>query len=48
VWWRGHASELPHLARVASKLLCIPATSVPSERVFIASGHICLPSQITT
>jgi len=27
VWWRGHASELPHLARVARMLLCIPATS---------------------
>lgn len=40
VWWRGHASELPHLARVARKLLCIPATSMPSERVFSASGQI--------
>nr|XP_054589246.1 E3 SUMO-protein ligase ZBED1-like [Nothobranchius furzeri] len=40
VWWRGHASELPHLARLAKKLLCIPATSVPSERIFSASGHI--------
>ncbi|KAI2645357.1 E3 SUMO-protein ligase ZBED1 [Labeo rohita] len=39
VWWRGHASELPHLARVARKRLCIPATSVPSERVLSASGH---------
>ena len=43
VWWRGHASELPHLARVARKLLCIPATSVPSERLFSASGHIVSP-----
>jgi len=43
VWWRGHASELPHLARIARKLLCIPATSVPSERLFSASGHIVSP-----
>ncbi len=43
VWWRGHASELPHLARLAKKLLCIPATSVPSERIFSASGYIVSP-----
>lgn len=43
VWWRGHASEMPHLARVARKLLCIPATSVPSERLSSASGHIVSP-----
>lgn len=42
VWWRGHESELPHLAR---KLLCIPATSVPSERLFSASRHIVSPSR---
>jgi hypothetical protein len=46
VWWRGHASELPHLARVARKLLCIPATSVPSKRVFSASRHIVLPRRL--
>ncbi|CAL9696828.1 unnamed protein product [Knipowitschia caucasica] len=43
VWWRAHASELPHLARLAKKLLCIPATSVPSERIFSASGYIVSP-----
>ena len=43
VWWRGHASELPHLAKLAKKLLCIPATSVPSERIFSASGYIVSP-----
>ncbi|XP_064877113.1 E3 SUMO-protein ligase ZBED1 [Oncorhynchus nerka] len=31
VWWRGHASEQPHLARVAREILCIPATRMPSE-----------------
>jgi len=45
VWWKGHTSELPHLSRVARKLLCIPATSVPSERVFSASGHIVSPQR---
>ena len=43
MWWKGHASELPHLARVARKLLCIPATTMPSERLFSASGHIVSP-----
>lgn len=42
-WWKSHASELPHLARIAKKFLCIPATSVPSERLFSASGHIASP-----
>ena len=43
VWWRGHASLLPHPATLAKKLLCIPATSVSSERMFSASGHIVSP-----
>lgn len=42
-WWSLHAEELPHLATIAQKFLCIPATSVPSERVFSASGHILSP-----
>ncbi|XP_057186575.1 E3 SUMO-protein ligase ZBED1 [Triplophysa rosa] len=42
-WWSLHTEELPHLAAVAQKFLCIPATSVPSERVFSASGHILSP-----
>ena len=40
LWWRGHESELPHHARITKKHLCIPATSVPSERLFSASGYI--------
>ncbi|CAM4728583.1 unnamed protein product [Leuciscus chuanchicus] len=44
-WWSLHAEELPHLATLAEKFLCIPATSVPSERVFSASGHILSPQR---
>ena len=37
-WWRGAAASLPHLARLARKLLCIPATSASSERIFSSAG----------
>lgn len=39
-WWKSNAARLPHLAKVAKAVLCVPATSVPSERVFSAAGHI--------
>ncbi|KAG9272324.1 zinc finger BED domain-containing protein 1-like [Astyanax mexicanus] len=39
-WWRLHAGEYPLLARQAKRYLCIPGTSVPSERVFSTAGDI--------
>jgi len=44
-WWKAHVKEMPMLSKVARKYLCIPATSVPSERVFSASGHILSPQR---
>lgn len=39
-WWKTNAERLPTLSRVVRQLLCIPATSVPSERIFSTSGNV--------
>ncbi|XP_074518369.1 E3 SUMO-protein ligase ZBED1-like [Halichoeres trimaculatus] len=39
-WWKSHQTELPLLANLAKTYLCIPGTSVPSERVFSTAGDI--------
>ncbi|RXN22442.1 zinc finger BED domain-containing 1-like protein [Labeo rohita] len=42
-WWKAHVEDIPMLSQVARKYHGFPATSVPSERVFSASGHIISP-----
>ena len=39
-WWKVHSSRFPRLAVLAREVLCVPATSTPSERVFSISGII--------
>lgn len=39
-WWKSHETELPILANLARRYLCIPATSVASERVFSTAGDM--------
>ena len=39
-WWKTYCMQLPFLSSLAWKYLCIPATSVPSERAFSVSGNI--------
>lgn len=38
-WWRDHEKQFKYLSRVAKQYLCIPATSVESERHFSAAGR---------
>ena len=39
-WWQKNKNTFPHLANVVKKYMAIPATSVPSERLFSVAGNI--------
>ena len=39
-WWSRKAMRLPNLAKLAKQILAVPATSVPSERVFSKAGEL--------
>ena len=36
--WRNKAMEFPYLARVDRRVLAIPATQAPSDRMFSTAG----------
>ncbi|XP_065918736.1 E3 SUMO-protein ligase ZBED1-like [Dysidea avara] len=44
-WWRDNQLRYPVLSKIAQQLLCIPATSVPCERLFSTSGNIITPKR---
>lgn len=39
-WWNENKQKYPLLSKLACKYLCITGTSVPSERMFSATGYL--------
>ncbi len=39
-FWKQYGDHLPLLSKIARKLLCMPATSVPSESAFSLSAYL--------
>ena len=40
MWWDAQSHALPEMSKLARQYLSIPATSVPSERIFSKAGEI--------
>jgi len=39
-WWQNNCSKFPNVWKLAERILSIPATSAPAERVFSAAANI--------
>ena len=39
-WWKSNEEKYPILSKYSKTFLCIPATSVPSERIFSVAGDV--------
>ena len=44
-WWKEHQITFPNISQVAQRYLCVPGTSVASERVFSTAGDIVSASR---
>ncbi|KAK7915973.1 hypothetical protein WMY93_011734 [Mugilogobius chulae] len=40
IWWKTNKAKFPHVAELARRHLCVPGTSVASERIFSTAGDI--------
>ncbi|XP_078401208.1 E3 SUMO-protein ligase ZBED1-like [Cetorhinus maximus] len=40
VWWSDRVALFPTLSKLLQKYWCIPATSIPSQRLFSAAGNL--------
>lgn len=40
LWWKAKELKYPILSKLAKGYLCVPATSVASERVFSSAGDL--------
>ncbi|KAF2903366.1 hypothetical protein ILUMI_02822 [Ignelater luminosus] len=39
-FWRSKKATMPNLAQLARKVICVPATSALSKRVFLVAGLV--------
>jgi hypothetical protein len=40
IWWKDNSLDFPIMSELARILLCIPATSAPSERIFSLASRV--------
>jgi len=45
LWWKARENVYPKISVLAKNILCIPASSASSERVFFTAGNIITPKR---